>query len=218
MDKKKKVNISIGCGRAPTKGWLNYDNSPSIKLANSPMLYYVAKILGLLNTMNKENITWNKTNKIKFADATRALPFKTSSVDCIYTSHMFEHLSQDGAKKFLKDARRVLKSGGIIRIALPDLKVAVDDYLQSNDADAFMRDIAVQAPPIKSISQKISLFLTGYRHHQWMYDGISLTKLLLEMGFKNVEVCKNGKTNIPDPGALDLYERVEHSVYVEGFN
>jgi len=212
------IKVNIGCGSVPTEGWLNFDNSPAIKLAKSPLRYKLADAFGLLKKEQIEYIEWNRENNIQFADATKAIPLETSSVDCIYTSHMFEHLSQQGAISFLKEVKRVLKSGGVVRIAVPDLKIAVDNYLKSNDADAFIRNLLVQAPPINTLKQKIHLFFSGYRHHQWMYDGNSLTKLLLVMGFKNVEICTDGNTNISNPGALNLYEQAEQTVYVEGFN
>lgn len=212
------IKVNIGCGRAPTEGWLNFDNSPAIKLAKSPFKYKLAKAMGLLNEQQIENIKWNMKHNIQFADATKSIPLQTSSVDCIYTSHMVEHLSQKGARSFIKEVKRVLKVGGVVRIAVPDLRIAVDDYLETNDADAFMRGILVQAPEINTLKQKINLFISGYRHHQWMYDGTSLSKLLIEMGFSSAEICKDGKTNIIDADGLNLYEREEQSVYVEGIN
>ena len=212
------IKVNIGCGRAPTEGWLNFDNSPAIKLAKSPFKYKLAKAMGLLNEQQIENIKWNMKHNIQFADATKSIPLQTSSVDCIYTSHMVEHLSQKGARSFIKEVKRVLKVGGVVRIAVPDLRIAVDDYLETNDADAFMRGILVQAPEINTLKQKINLFISGYRHHQWMYDGNSLSKLLIEMGFSSAEICKDGKTNIIDADGLNLYEREEQSVYVEGIN
>ena len=85
---KSVTNVNIGCGRTPTEGWLNMDNSPAIKLANSPLKYQIAKIFKLLNPSQIENIEWNKANSIQFADATKTLPLKDSSVAFIYTSHM----------------------------------------------------------------------------------------------------------------------------------
>jgi len=212
------IKVNIGCGRTPTEGWLNFDNSPAIKLAKSPFKYKFAKALGLLNEQQIENIKWNMEHNIQFADATKSIPLQTSSIDCIYTSHMVEHLSQKGVRSFLSEVKRVLKVGGVVRIAVPDLRIAVDNYLETNDADAFMRGILVQAPEINTLKQKINLFVSGYRHHQWMYDGASLSKLLIEMGFSSVEICKDGKTNIIDADGLNLYEREEQSVYVEGIN
>ena len=212
------IKVNIGCGRTPTEGWLNFDNSPAIKLGKSPFKYKFAKALGLLNEQQIENIKWNMEHNIQFADATKSIPLQTSSIDCIYTSHMVEHLSQKGVRSFLREVKRVLKVGGVVRIAVPDLRIAVDDYLETNDADAFMRGILVQAPEINTLKQKINLFVSGYRHHQWLYDGASLSKLLIEMGFSSVEICKDGKTNIIDADGLNLYEREEQSVYVEGIN
>lgn len=212
------IKVNIGCGRSPTEGWLNFDNSPAIRLAKSPFKFKLAKAMSLLNERQIENIKWNMEHDIQFADATKSIPLQTSSVDCIYTSHMIEHLSQKGARSFLKEVKRILNFGGVVRIAVPDLRVAVDNYLASNDADAFMKGILVQAPEINTLKKKINLLVSGYRHHQWMYDGLSLPKLLVEMGFSGVEICRDGKTNIRDADGLNLHEREEVSVYVEGIN
>lgn len=209
------IKVNIGCGRSPTNGWINMDNSPAIKIANSQFKYKIARILKLLNPKQIKNIEWHKLNKIRFADATKSLPLKDSSVDYIYSSHMIEHLSQIGALSFLKEAKRALKSGGILRIVVPDLKIIIEQYLKSRDADTFMKGMFVQAPPISSLKQKIELFVSGYRHHQWMYDAESLSKLLKETGFKEVEICEAGYTKILDPGELNLNEQEDGSVYVE---
>ena len=211
-----KHRINIGCGRAPTKGWMNFDNSPSITLANSPFKYFVAKIFGFLNKKQIANINWNKKKRILFADVKKKIPLSNNSVECIYTSHMIEHLSREDSVYFLNEAFRVLVPGGILRIAVPDLKLAINSYFQTQDADAFMKQILLAPPPINTIKQKISLFFTGYRQHQWMYDEKSLSKLIKKVGFRKVFTCKTGKTNILNPGNLNLRERSDHSIYVEG--
>jgi len=43
------VKVNIGCGRTPTEGWLNFDNSLALKLARSPIRYSLIKVLGLIN-------------------------------------------------------------------------------------------------------------------------------------------------------------------------
>ena len=55
----------------------------------------------------------------------------------------------------------------------------------------------------------------GFRHHQWMYDARSLSKLLLEVGFKETFILNAGKTMIKNYGNLNLYERKEESLYLE---
>lgn len=207
--------INFGCGKNPTKDWLNFDNSPAIILANSPIKYWFIKNLKLLSKEQIENINWNKKNKIFFLDAKKKLPFENDSVECIYTSHMLEHLSRKETFFFINESLRVLKKEGVLRLSVPDLQIIINDYKQNNNADAFMEKILVAPPPIETIKQKILLFFSGYRHHQWMYDEESLFKLLKKIGFKDVFVCKAGETNIVNPGHLNLYERSEESVYVE---
>ena len=210
------VRVNIGCGNTPTKGWLNFDNSPAIKLANSPFFYFFAKFFRLLSKDQIKNVEWNKKNKIFFADATKKIPLKNNSVECIYSSHMLEHLSRDGALAFLRESLRVLKKNGVLRIAVPDLKLIINNYLKYGDADKFMQRMLVQTPPIATIKEKFKLIISGYRQHQWMYDGKSLTLLMKTSGFINVTVYGKGKTAIKNHGLLNLLERKEESVYVEG--
>ncbi len=53
------------------------------------------------------------------ADITK-LKFKDRSVDVIYASHVFEYFDREKAVSLLNEWFRVLKVGGILRIAVPD--------------------------------------------------------------------------------------------------
>lgn len=48
------------------------------------------------------------------------LPSEDDTVDNIYCSHVIEHLPDDVVLRFLREARRVLRNGGTLRIACPD--------------------------------------------------------------------------------------------------
>lgn len=71
---------------------------------------------------------------VKRWDLRRGLPFAEGEVDAIYSSHVLEHLSCQEAEKFLRDAWRVLKPGGILRIVVPDLEQTTRAYLAELDA------------------------------------------------------------------------------------
>tara|TARA_B110000027_G_C16003367_1_gene248572 strand:+ start:69 stop:713 length:645 start_codon:yes stop_codon:yes gene_type:complete len=210
------IRVNFGCGMTPTEGWVNYDNSFAIKLANSSFLYLLAKSLRILSVAQIENVEWNKKHKIYFADATKKIPLRDNSVECLYTSHMLEHVSREGVIVFLKEVMRLLEVNGVLRVAVPDLRIAINNYLSEEDADSFMKGIHVEAQPISKLIDKFRLFVTGYRHHQWMYDGKSLCILMKNSGFRNVRVYKKGQTSIKNPKGLNLFERSEESVYVEG--
>lgn len=67
----------------------------------------------------------------------------------------------------------------------------------------------------RSFASRLRLLLVGSRHHQWMYDGNSLSRLLHDNGFVKIEIMPAGQTKIHNHQALDLNERVSESVYAE---
>ena len=131
---------------------------------------------------------------------------------------MLEHLDRREAAQFLKEARRVLIHGGIIRLAVPNLKFHIENYLHNKDTDLFIENILPTKEKPKSIIDKIKTFLIGDRHHKWMYDGDSLYKLLSSTGFRDSKVMEPGSTAISNPGSLNLEERAEESVFVKALN
>jgi predicted SAM-dependent methyltransferase len=57
------------------------------------------------------------------------VPFADSSFDAVYHSHLLEHFPKRYAPVFLQECFRVLKPGGIIRVAVPDLEQIARLYL-----------------------------------------------------------------------------------------
>jgi len=208
--------INIGCGMNPTPGWLNFDNSPSLRLASKPALAVLVSKLGVLKTSQREMVNFCRENDIRFADVTKRIPLADGSVDVLYSSHMMEHLDRAGANHFLEEAHRVLRKGGTIRLSLPDLRKQIDDYLATGDADGFIDHSHMCVPAPRGLRGAAQLILAGPRHHQWMYDAGSLCQLLASKGFTDVRDVLPGSTRIADPAPLDLNERSEESVYVEG--
>ncbi len=209
------LRINIGCGQTPTHGWQNFDNSFSLRLSKIPFLPNVLHRLRFLDDSQYQFIRFACEHDIEYVDATKRLPLSCESCEVVYSSHMLEHLDRCGADKFLKNAFRVLCPGGIIRIAVPDIKKQIVQYNDSGDADALIEGTFMCVPRPRSLAHRIRLLLVGTRHHQWMYDGNSLSRLLERHGFIETEIMPVGKTTIPDPELLDLQERSCESVYVE---
>lgn len=218
MDMEKTIKrVNVGCGQTPTPGWLNYDNSASIRLAKYPLLVAVAERLSLLGEGPKSFVSVAKNSDIIWADATKRIPLPDNSVEVLYTSHMLEHLDREEAKLFLREAYRVLAPNGIFRIAVPDLKKLVNQYITEGNSDLFIERTLLTRQRPKTILGRLKYLVVGDRHHLWMYDGSSVVRLLSTMGFKEPRILKAGSTTIQDPGELNLYERAEESVYVEAY-
>lgn len=206
--------INVGCGATPTAGWLNYDNSLVARLGRFPLMLQLLNRTGLLGTERGLFATKVAAGEVQWADAVR-LPNADGSVDVVYSSHMLEHLDRHEARRFLAEAKRVLRPGGIIRVAVPDLSILVHEYQQTGDADEFIGRTLLTHARGKRLAGRIRDCVVGPRHHAWMYDGPSLVRLLKEAGFTNVGEFPPGSTMICDPGELDLREREVETVYVE---
>jgi predicted SAM-dependent methyltransferase len=143
------------------------------------------------------------------------MPLPDNSADVLYSSHMMEHLDHAEALGFLREAYRVLRPGGVIRLVMPDLRKIAQDYMANGDADAFVRDTLMFTDRPRTLLAWLRHIITGPRHHLWMYDGRSLVRHLTEAGFLGAAQLAPGKTNIIEPGALSLSERAAESVFVE---
>lgn len=210
-----KSRINVGCGQSPTIGWRNFDNSLSVILAKIPLLPILLYKVRLINQSQYNYIYYCKHENIEYANVLRGLPLSNESVEVFYSSHLLEHFDQLQAIAFCIEAKRVLCSGGIIRIAVPDLEKKVAEYIYNKNADLFIEATSLSKPCPKNIVGKVIYIILGPRHHQWMYDGLSLCRFLKSQGFDNPVVTKEGYTQIRNPGKLDLYERSNESVYVE---
>jgi SAM-dependent methyltransferase len=212
------TRINVGCGQTPTPGWTNYDNSPRVRAARVPFVLLLVDRIGLLTTQQRAFMRVAHARDIRYANAVRHIPEPDHSVDALYTSHMIEHLDLDEAQRFLREARRVLIPGGIIRVAVPNVRYHVDRYVADGDADGLLARLYLTRSRPKTWREKAAYLLVGDRQHQWMYDGASLCRLLALGGFEAVQEMPAGTTMIADPGPLDLAERSPESVFVEARN
>jgi SAM-dependent methyltransferase len=209
------IRVNVGCGASPTPGWVNFDNSFSIRMARWPLFVSALVRLRVLGRQSARLVSVADAGNIQFANATARIPCASGSVSAVYSSHMLEHLDHSEARAFLAEVRRILRPGGVVRIATPDIARLVQDYLATGDADDFIAATHMGLNRPADIVAWMKWVLVGPRHHLWMYDGDSLAKLLRDARFADVAIMPPGKTNIADPGALDLEERASESVYAE---
>jgi len=209
------LRLNIGCGDAPTKGWVNYDNSPAVRLAHSPLLSRLLHGIGVIDAGNVAFIANCRRLGILYANAAHRIPHASGTVDVVYSSHMIEHLDRREATSFLAECLRVLKPGGVLRLAAPDLRWSILEYMEKGRADEFVAQLQFDIDRPRGLIDGVRRLLSGGRGHHWMYDGPSLGRLVSASGFADVEIVPAGQTRLADPGGLDLREREIESVYVE---
>lgn len=71
---------------------------------------------------------------VQTVNINNGLPFSSESATACYSSHVLEHLDKAGARNLIAECSRVLKRGGVIRLAVPDLEAMAREYLRILDA------------------------------------------------------------------------------------
>jgi SAM-dependent methyltransferase len=71
-----------------------------------------------------------ESKEVAAVDVVDGLPFGDGSFDAVYCSHMLEHLESQQGLALLAEMRRVLRPGGTVRVAVPDLETIASEYLR----------------------------------------------------------------------------------------
>ena len=120
-------------------------------------------------------------------DLRRGLPLDDGSVDLVYSSHFFEHLSFEEGLALMRESHRVLAAGGRFRIALPTFKAMFQAYLDADDRyfdTLALEDIYPHAPH-GTLTRIDHVNYGVYQHgeHRAIYDEPKTIALLKAAGF-----------------------------------
>ena len=96
-----------------------------------------------------------------------------NSVDLIYAAHVLEHFGRHEVDQVLREWYRVLKRGGILRVAVPDFAAVVQRYTETGDTNELVG--------LVSGGQR-----DAYDFHKIIFDERSLRERLLQAGFRSV--------------------------------
>lgn len=103
------------------------------------------------------------------------LPFDGESADLIYASHVIEYFDRHHLIPLLQEWHRVLKVGGIIRLAVPDFAAMVKLYLDGEDLSKFL------GPLYGRMAQGAT-----WIYHKTVFDEKHLTNILIQAGFVDI--------------------------------
>ncbi len=120
-------------------------------------------------------------------DITSGLPWDNESVGYIYNEHLLEHLPPEQGVELLRECRRVLAPGGVLRVAMPDL-----DYLLYKATWDWRDQDWLTWPQFQFIQTRAEMMNISFHWwgHQWLYDEEELARRLREAGwdaFRRVE-------------------------------
>jgi predicted SAM-dependent methyltransferase len=72
-----------------------------------------------------------QTDSVVYLDARKPFVIDDETFDYVFSEHMIEHISRSAGLFMLRECWRVLKPGGTIRVATPDLAVVLGLYSDS---------------------------------------------------------------------------------------
>lgn len=105
--------------------------------------------------------------------------FGDETVDLIYCCHALEYFDRMQALDVVREWHRVLKTGGILRLAVPDFSALASVYQNSGALDDILGPlygrIVIQGPEGPAVI-----------YHRTAYDYRSLSDLCLNAGFRSV--------------------------------
>ena len=101
-------------------------------------------------------------------------------VSLIYASHALEYFDRQQVSHALKEWHRVLRPGGILRLAVPDFESLIQVYKSTGDLNKVLGPMYGKMEIATSNGSNII-------YHKTIYDEKSLSTLLQNNGFKNIE-------------------------------
>lgn len=193
--------LHLGAFDQVHEGWVNTDITPHLLVARVPGLPWLLCRLGLISPERYAAHRSGVFRSLRYLDATRRFRFPDATFEAVYASHVLEHLDRDAAELCLREVHRVLRPGGIVRLAVPDLDAIVSHY-DPADPDTFL----------DGIYEGHSSRPGRGSHHRWQYNAGSLEALLRRVGFQEIERREFREGLCPD---VDQIEIRRWSLFVE---
>lgn len=194
LDNQHNLKLHLGCGDDIRSGWVNID----------------------LRTGGQRATPLPPDATFINYDLRLGLPLNHERSAFIYSSHFFEHLAYAEGLRLLRDCYRVLRPGGVFRIALPDLCALFAAYLRGDSAYFDLLDAFVVAvlPGLhteeRTLIDYVNAGIYQQGEHKYIYDPAKLTTILQRLGYREV-ARSDYREGIDPPSPL----RRRYSFYME---
>lgn len=126
-------------------------------------------------------------------DLRRPWPLPDGCAREVYAEHLLEHLANPGeADHLLREARRVLRTGGTLRLSVPDLARHVGAYVAR---DAEFRAAFAPFVPAEAVTwgDALNHHFRQHGEHLYVYDAETLEARLHAAGFVEPRVVPSSR-------------------------
>jgi SAM-dependent methyltransferase len=136
------------------------------------------------------------------------LPFEDDSFLYISSQHALQQLKVIDLLPALRELLRVLRPGGVLRLCLPDLDKAIEDYRQGRQKDFWSWDW-------DSLSGNFISYVIDYNYTRTPLTYEFARELLYRAGFVDVRRVAHGQTASSHRAIVELDSRPDESFFVE---
>jgi predicted SAM-dependent methyltransferase len=178
--------INLGSGGATIPGWINID---------SVYPWHVT-------------ILW---------DLSGGLPFvPNESMNAVYSEHFMEHIPRLGGLNLMKEAYRILRPGGYVRIAMPCLDELISNYggTPSLGPDTKNEFADLYGDLIQTKGEWLNVAMRAWGH-MYIYNYEDIAIVLEQAGFKNVRREKLNQSSVPFLSNRETRPENQSSLIVE---
>lgn len=146
-------------------------------------------------------------DQVHYVDALKRFPFEDESFQYIFSEHFIEHLPFNDGVKFFRESARILKRGGVMRTATPDLDFLCE--LRTLDTDAkkrYAQYISKNFAPHQPVSGVTCANTTFYGWgHAFIYNAAFMQEVLKPLGFGDFKVHKPGQSGVAELKGIEQH-------------
>jgi predicted SAM-dependent methyltransferase len=161
--------------------------------------------LGWINSDIKDSENVHIARDIRYG-----LPLETGCIEYISSIHALPEIPYFDQVPTLRELRRVLEPGGVLRLVLPDLDKGIRAYLDE-DRDYFV----IPDEHARSIGAKLVTQLLWYGWSKMLFTFDLIEEMLIGAGFTSVSRCSYRQTHSRFPDIVEHDSRERESLYVE---
>jgi len=154
-------------------------------------------------------------NRSIYMDAGDIYPFVDNTFDYIYSEHLFEHLTFKQSLIMLCECHRVLKPGGVLRIATPNYKFLLELY-NSPEAPLHKQYIQwastmffAQISDVLGTDELPVVYIISNFHRAWghriIYDFKVIEALGSSCDYSEIHSCKINESKYPDLANMEKH-------------
>jgi len=143
-------------------------------------------------------------------DLRRGLALGADYADYVVAIHVLQDLDYAEIVPALREIRRVLKPGGVLRLAVPDIDRAISAYVRRDAAYFYVPD-----EHARSIGAKLITQIIWYGSVRTPCNFDFLGEALAAAGYHDIERCAFGVTFSRFPQLASLDNRERETLFVE---